>query len=387
MNACESIQAGNLTMTQQTLTSQSLAGRKSALPQADGFNLTMSEAQPDSITILPTYRCNAACPECCFESNPFVKHRMDLSSIVAFIDRIPIELPRVRYVVLSGGEVTLLRQDLVKVVEHLTRCGLGSRIVTNGHWGRTAESAEWWTSRLVQAGLGELNLSTGDEHQQFVPFESVARAAYSAVQAGLVTVLVVEGHDNSSFREADIRSHALIKEIMETPTWRDRFILMTNVWMPFHEATNVTNLNTKVRSEPCKNIFENFVLNPYGKLLSCCGLTMEYIPELTIGNIKDPSLGDVYRSQFQDLLKLWIWLDGTEFIFQQAVVSGELEIEMDSPHMCAICAQIHKDDRIRDVVAKLVIENKEQILFRSLVKARVNGRVPIKSTRKADGHA
>jgi len=31
-------------------------------------------AQPESFTILPTYRCNAACRECCFESHPGIKH-------------------------------------------------------------------------------------------------------------------------------------------------------------------------------------------------------------------------------------------------------------------------------------------------------------------------
>jgi organic radical activating enzyme len=374
-------------MAQQILSNQSLVGKTDSLPQATGFDLSMSEAQPDCITILPTCRCNAACSECCFESNPFVKHRMSRASILEFIDRIPAELPRVRYVVLSGGEVTLLRQDLIEVIAHLTERGLGSRIVTNGHWGRTAESAEWWTSRLVQAGLGELNLSTGDEHQQFVPFESVANAAHSAVKAGLVTVLVVEGHDKSSFREADMRRHQLIKEILESPEWRERFVLMTNVWMPFHRATSITNANAKVRSEPCNNIFENLVLNPYGKLLSCCGLTMEYIPELAIGCIEADSLGDVYRSQYQDLLKLWIWLDGTEFIFQQATLRGGLKIEMDSPHMCAICAQIHKDGRIRDVVVDLLLENKEQILLRSLIKARVSGRVPVNSVKEAGEYA
>src|SRR5688572_22141929 len=77
-------------------------------------SLTFAEAaQPKSVTILPTYRCTAACAECCFESHPGIKHRMDRDDLLALIDRVHDELPGVKYVVLSGGEVTLLREDLL----------------------------------------------------------------------------------------------------------------------------------------------------------------------------------------------------------------------------------------------------------------------------------
>lgn len=36
---------------------------------------------PDTLTVLVTYRCNAACEECCFESNPRVEGRLTLGEI------------------------------------------------------------------------------------------------------------------------------------------------------------------------------------------------------------------------------------------------------------------------------------------------------------------
>jgi organic radical activating enzyme len=344
------------------------------LPVLEDPLTSLKEAQPESVTILPSYRCNAACAECCFESHPGIKHRMDRDALLALIDRIHDELPHVKYVVMSGGEVTLLREDLLAAISRLTELGLASRIVSNGHWGRTDKSAEWWISRLKAAGLSELNLSTGDEHQVFVPFESVARAAYLAVKGGLLTLVVVEGKDKSRFRIEDLRAHPLITEILNSDELRRRFILITNIWMPFHADTDITN-EGKTKYEPCDNVFTNFVANPHGNLMSCCGLTMEYIPELKVGHVDSHRLQETYADQYRDLLKLWIWLDGTQFIFDLAVQRGGLDVRLISPHMCSTCVQIYKDPHLRDVVRELVEENAEQIVFRAAIKARLTGRV------------
>jgi len=233
---------------------------------------TFSTAEPECVTILPTYRCNAACRECCFESEPTIKHRMSKDDLLTLIRRIRTELPRVRYVVLSGGEVTLLRDDLIEAIALLTELGLGSRIVTNGHWGRTDESARRWVRNLVEAGLCELNLSTGDEHLEWVPLRSVARAALFATREKLVTLIVVEGSDRAQFRREQLLQEPMIAEILASDEVRKWFILMTNVWMPFHEGTVITN-SSPAMYEGCDNIFENYVINPYGHLMSCCGLT------------------------------------------------------------------------------------------------------------------
>jgi len=298
--------------------------------------------------------------------------------ILDLIKRIPQETPHVQFVVFSGGEVTLLREDLLNAISLATKLGLGSRVVSNGHWGRTDNSAAWWIDRFLAAGLTELNLSTGDEHLDFVPFDSVARAASHAVRQGLLTMIVVEGKDTSRFDMDQLRTHPLIEEILSSEELRRKLILLTNIWMPFHSDTGITNDKTLKDQQPegCDNIFDNFVVNPYGYLMSCCGLTMEYIPELKVGHISSGHLQEVYSSQYSDLLKLWIWLDGTKTIFDRAVARRGLNKDLISPHACSICAQIFKDPELRKTVDELVAENAEEIIFRSTIKARLTGRLP-----------
>ena len=334
--------------------------------------LIFNQTEPDCVTIIPTYRCNASCRECCFESNPSIKHRMTWDDLSSTIHKVKSEFPHVRYVVLTGGEITLLKSKLIEAIKLLSKLGLGSRIVTNGHWGRTDESAVEWVTRLKDAGLSELNLSTGDEHQEWVPFESVARAAYHAVVKGLLTLIVVEGQDKAKFKLDSLKENEHIKTIFEAEELRNKFILMSNIWMPFHENANFTSDNPGIKYEGCDNIFENFVINPYGYLMSCCGLTMEYIPELKVGSVYTDSLKATYHQQYKDVLKLWIWLDGTRYIFDK--LSEKHHLRLISPHPCSICAQIYKDESIRETLIELLQENEENIIFRSAIKARISGR-------------
>jgi organic radical activating enzyme len=349
-----------------------------SLPLLPRVPAALETAQPESFTILPTYRCNAACRECCFESHQGIKYRMSRDELLGLIRRVRIELPGVRYVVLTGGEVTLLRKDLLDAISLLTELGLGSRIVTNGHWGRTENDAARWIDDLVSAGLNELNLSTGDEHLEWVPIESVARAALYATRRQLLTIVTIEGSADARFRLDEFQKLPQIREVLSDDNLRKWFLAMTNVWMPFHAESGIRPAGDLPESKGCDNIFENFVANPYGNLMSCCGLTMEYVPEMKVGHVDEPrTLQQVYSEQFDDLLKLWIWLDGTRAIFDLAVHRIGQSIPYTSPHHCAICAQLYQDPRLRSSVHDLVIENANEIVFRSLVKARLNGRIDL----------
>ena len=335
--------------------------------------LIFDQTEPECVTIIPTYRCNAACTECCFESNPSIRHRMNRADLLSIIGKVATEFPRVRYVVLTGGEITLLREDLIDAIQLLTSLGLGSRIVTNGHWGRSDASAIGWVTKLRAAGLNELNLSTGDEHQEWVPFESVARAAYYALTNDITTVIVIEGQDHARFTLASVNDNEHIRKIYDDEGLRKKFILMSNIWMPFHAGAECTSDRADVTRDGCNNIFDNFVINPYGRLMSCCGLTMEHIPELKVGDVYRDSLSATYRQQYNDVLKLWIWLDGTRQIFE-TLAEHHHDLKLLSPHPCSICAQVYKTPHIRETLIELLRANEESIVFRAAIKAKISGR-------------
>ncbi|MFH0854948.1 MAG: SPASM domain-containing protein [Candidatus Omnitrophota bacterium] len=295
---------------------------------------------------------------------------MNFSRLISIISRIHIEFPRVRYVVFSGGEPTLLKNDLLNAIKYLTNLGLGSRVVTNGGWAKSESITQKWISRFSYAGLGELNFSTGDEHQVYVPFDYVARAAYHSVNHGILALIVVEGRQNAGFNMSQLIRHPLIKKILTSPRLKRRLILMKNVWMPFHKKTDILNNEVPFKYEGCNNLFDNLVITPYGELSSCCGLTMNYIPEFRIGSVDENDLRSVYQKQYYDLLKLWLWLDGPAYIFKELSKQPKFRLKIVSPHACAICAQIYKNPSSRILVTQLINKKIDEIIFRASIKLK-----------------
>lgn len=36
---------------------------------------------------------------------------------------------------------------------------------------------------------------------------------------------------------------------------------------------------------PCKHLFEDIIINPYGEVYACCGIGVCHIPQMRLGNI------------------------------------------------------------------------------------------------------
>ncbi|EPC8411228.1 hypothetical protein ACR3AM_005648 [Bacillus thuringiensis] len=103
----------------------------------------MKNVYPNCITIITTYKCTAACAECCFECNPKLIARVTLEQMKKFIKESK-ELfgEELKGVVFTGGECFLLGDDLVEVISYATKLGLVTRCVSNGYWGKNPRLAK-----------------------------------------------------------------------------------------------------------------------------------------------------------------------------------------------------------------------------------------------------
>lgn len=69
---------------------------------------------PQTLTILCTYTCTAACRQCCFESSPKVVGRLEREALPDRIKEAKSKFQNLKIVVFSGGEATLLKEDLYR---------------------------------------------------------------------------------------------------------------------------------------------------------------------------------------------------------------------------------------------------------------------------------
>ena len=304
-----------------------------------------SDPGPLTFTLLPTYRCSAACEQCCFGSNPRVLERLSLGEMCELVDAAVRDFNNLQLLVVSGGECFLLGDDLFAVIAHAKQHGLRVRTVTNGFWGKGLKAAERIAVRAAQAGLTEFNFSTGRDHTKFVPVQPIINATVAAGSAGVPTLVTGEPDaDDRSILDQIQGDDRLLSLMRQSRLLQVR----VNSWMKFTQA-HVPRNRGAVRASvdvPCDQLFSNVVVTPSGDVASCCGLTFEYIPELKLGNVKSHALKDLFALQADDFLKIWVHMDGPVSIVRK-VAPERLPEFADCEHICQACAKMYRDPGIR----------------------------------------
>jgi pyruvate-formate lyase-activating enzyme len=331
---------------------------------------------PKAITVLGTYRCTAACENCCFGSNPRLRERLELSDILRFIDEATNGCPSIEMLVFSGGECFLLGNDLNEAVRHAAAKGLATRCVTNGFWAKNRSRGRQRLQALCDAGLCEVNVSTGDFHQRWVAEETVVNAVSLGVELGLRTVLMVELVRGSRVTASGIVGrHSQIKDLIRNSD-ATGFEIIESPWMPMNpyetiaqDSSRMVNRTNVHQRGGCKSIFTTLVVTPSSRIGFCCGLSREQIPELNAD--WDDEVASLLHRAASDFLKIWIFVDGPERILAWAGAKNpHIDWEDRYSHHCHACLRLYSDPAVRDTIMKHYEERVEDVLTRYSILLR-----------------
>ena len=289
-----------------------------------------------------------------------------------YIDQAINEFPGLKLVVFSGGECFLLKQDLLAAIAYAHRRSLRTRCVTNGFWGKTQNTCREVVRQLVHAGIDEINISTGHDHQEWIPVQSVIRAAKMLVENIIITVVVIEIDAPGSECLQQFMDDPDIRHLLQQP---ELFRLQCNSWMPFLETSSVRR-DLQDKSEllgGCKQLFHNVTITPKGELAACCGLTLEHIPEMKLGRLSTKMLmADQYYDQLKDFLKIWINVDGPYTIIQRLFGDAVHEDLQDIVHICQACVILHQHPEIRARIQQRYMEFIPEVMSRFYLQKSID---------------
>lgn len=335
-----------------------------------------SYIHPGTLTVLGTYKCTAMCKHCCVDSNPSLTQRLSLDDILSFIEE-GSKYPSVKLVAFSGGECFLLKEDLVRAVEFATSKGLKTRCVTNGYWAKYMPYGRKRLQELQNAGLCELNVSTGDFHQQWVSEETVVNAACLGVELELEnTLIVVELQEKRRVTAAHLLENPRIRALMQN-RGRGRFGILESPWMPMDVRENIdqphehllNSQNVHLR-HGCHSILRTIVATPARKIGFCCGLSRELIPELNT-EWRDNSLSELLEEAGRDFMKIWLFVDGPERILAwSASKNPKIDWEDRYSHHCNACLALFQDPLVRKTIADNYRERVDDVLMRYSILLR-----------------
>lgn len=315
---------------------------------------------PLILTISPTHKCTSSCENCCFGCNPQIDYIMDYHIVTKYIDEAIAEYPTIQILVLTGGECFLLGDDLVRIIHYATCKGLKTRVVTNCYWAKTYQSALNRLKPLVNAGLNEINFSTGDDHAKFVNPENIINAALASNELGIQTIVIsVESPEDAGLTSLYFKNHPILGDFIT----KKQVGCIDASWISFKQEKETYRLGLQsINRRPCDNIFKGIYINPYSQLLSCCGLTVEYNKYLKLGDLNHFKIGELYEKQFDDLFKLWLFLEGPMVIYEK-VMKYQNKPPKKLGHECAYCMELIRDQNNVGTISKLIREEIPELLF------------------------
>ncbi len=313
----------------------------------------------ETLVLIPTFRCSAECDNCCFASNPRIHDRADQADLLAYISRSTAAFPSLRSLAISGGEPFMLGDDLVELVAAGAAEGLHVRVVTNAYWATTPARSASRLASLIEAGLSELAVSSGDEHVRFVPRRRVVNALVAALDAELPAALSIEATADSTLTVSSFLDAPPLRAALDSATGSNTLRTFSSPWMQVLDgpvaapAAALTDRATLDDEPGCEVVLRTAVINPTGHLGVCDGLIRELVPELRGPAIGDHDLGQLFAEQGSQLLPVWLMLDGPKRILRWAAGHDPtIEWEGRYAHNCDACRQVFEDPRVRGLIAQ-----------------------------------
>ncbi len=335
---------------------------------------------PHTIAIIATHKCTAACDHCCFSCSPKVDDAIPVSKIYEILNQ-AANIKSIKVVVFTGGEVFLLGDDLPKLVKHANNLNLHVRIVTNGYWATNDAVATKKITLLKEAGLNDLNLSTGEMHAEYVDPENVKRAAVISARMGLHTVVMVEVFQKANFDMDKFLGDGEFSRLAS----EGEINLLPSPWMEFSGKSTVKHVPSynkhieKNASGGCSTVMNVVAICPKQSVVACCGLPMEIIPELHLGNLKSNTLREVIDRAPNDFFKIWMHIEGPDGIMKfLSSLDPALSFPENTVHICDKCRFLYQNPSVKNLLTEHLPPNRNEI-----VSAFMSGQL-IKHQTKTD---
>lgn len=312
-------------------------------------------ARQKTLSIMLTYRCTAQCKNCGTFSSPKDKSRNEIDVVLSIVEQ--AKVLGFSNVVFTGGEATIEWAALVRAIEFSSSLRLPSRLVTNAHWATDPVITKQKLNILIEAGLSEINYSTGHEHLRFIPIDNIVNAVVESLKSRLVTVLMFEVRSPPTVSLQDITDRILAR--CGPDLYGRYFKTVESPWMPvqpFRKSATpnetLVNVENIVSRTGCDSVLQTYVLQGDGRISSCCGLGMRTIRELQASDgSSDHCLKDAIERSESDWFKVALRYIGPEKLLAWAASKdGSIEWENMYAHRCHACIRIYRDKAVKQVV-------------------------------------
>ena len=312
----------------------------------------------ETLVLLLTWRCPAACDHCVFESGPDNKVDLDIEAAKAAVDAAARLSPRPS-LSFSGGEPFAAREAMNQLLQRAWAYGMASEIVTSCAWVADARRTRQILEEMQSNGLQVLCVSFDRFHTPFVASWKVAMAIASAVDLGLhVVVNVLE-------EEFDARDHDRLADALDLDRDQLRAVRIhpqrvNDVGRARKTGSADRSCTTSFRGG-CSRAGRFPTITPDGLLFPCCGPVVgEQAPGrklFEIGALEtadSDTVSEAFEALDDDLMVRLLSRMGPLGIIQMAQGASGAHSQAEYVNQCDICLTIAADAALNHEVAELL---------------------------------
>jgi MoaA/NifB/PqqE/SkfB family radical SAM enzyme len=313
---------------------------------------------------------------------PHKKNKVHFEQIQKSIDQI-VKNYSVRLVVFTGGESTLLGEDLFRAIRYCTLNFLRTRLVTNAHWATSLERAQRYVEKFRNAGLSEMNISVDDYHEPYVSLENIRNAWLASKEAGFEAVVLANSHgNNDKITPSFIQEFLGEKITVSTPVARNlidentplekrpRYEIYENTLQKsgraeslddnkFNTIDNLTHLDNC-----CTWAVSDPVLSPLGHIWACCGIPSDNNPILDLGDANKEKIKTILTRASKNPILNAIHEFGPLKLCKFVEEHSKIRFKKDFCGVCEICSALTNNKK----AVQVLLDNEK--LINAMLKAK-----------------
>jgi hypothetical protein len=272
------------------------------------------------------------------------------------------EIPTARVIVFTGGEPTLRKDLLLEAISLAKETGCITRVVTNGWWARSKESAKALVVRLKEAGLDELNTSYDDYHGPFAPITVIINLVQAALEVGLRVGVGTIKNKDSVYDSDRVRQEVASGLGVDVDKLEEKVFFIDDYPTPTGTGSDLDTSGIAAGNKldmGCTEVMKTVSIHPNGLVKVCCGHAMFYNPDLTVGNLWEERLPDMLNRGQQNLLYWWIHMLGPKRILEKLGVEGNYS------SICHACDVLLR--QYREPMLEYIMQHKDDVLLNDVL--------------------
>lgn len=272
-----------------------------------------------------TYECPVTCKYCVTESGPGCGPHLQADFMKRAIDE-AAKLGQLCSVVFTGGEALVRLDDVDEAVRFASTRNLWTRVVSNAVWATSREKATKIRARLKDSGLGKINFSCDDLHQENIPLERVKHAFWAARDLQIPTLIAHKRVKSekitinflSEYLGISLQEHVPGEKTCNLDMYCSGYTIPIGygaAWLNEEDYILYPKCDAGWKT-PCSGVLSSLIVSPTREIRLCCGMINQGVPELSLGSWDSAPLRELVLPANADLITNWLALEGPYGIMQ-----------------------------------------------------------------------